>query len=230
MDLLDLPVFWAIHYYLLVATEEQDSADLMEPFFGLSNQFTNDYYVEHFDKTPCPYFRIPLPHGFAVEIEYALEPDSETRFIIDNDDWDSSIVLGYHSGHFALPALQWSEVVRIGTCISKTAETLLHRRSGLLLLFPGAYITQSDDTNIVKSSLCKAWDNLGLVNRTSIPQLVNNVIAYCSVATKWWRDAELGWINDSRYSLRNPNTRMCEFDPVRFKRLQDFFEMVDAYS
>jgi len=229
-DLLALPVFWAIHYYLLAGTDEDDSADLMQPFFGLSNQFVNDYYVEHFDKTPWPYFRIPLPGGFAVEVEYAIDLNSETRFVIDNDDWDSSVVLGYCSGHAALPALQWSEVADVGRCIFATAGNPVHRRSGLLLLLPGGCITERDDEEAVRCTLCEAWDELKLVPSGGICELVDNVIASCSADTRWWRDAELGWINDSPHSLRNPDTKMCEFAPRKYERIQEFFAMVAAHS
>ena len=44
--------------------------------------------------------------------------------------------------------------------------------------------------------------------------------------TVWFKDEELGWINDDKYSFRNPETQMTMFSRTRFDRLKAFFQVL----
>lgn len=153
-DLLDSPLFWAMWYYLHVGTDDVDSSELMQPFFGVSNEAVNSFYLKTISKSepdaPWVRIRIPVANGFSVAVEFAGEPYCEDRYILSHDSWESSVLLGYYSGHFALPALRWHEVRWIDWCVRKKAiGSDTHRRSSLLLMFPAVYLNSQDDVNEV---------------------------------------------------------------------------------
>jgi hypothetical protein len=233
-DLLGNPLFWAMWYYMHIGTEERDSAELMEPFFGLSNEEVNQFYVANFSRddphAPWLSIKLPLPDGFSLSVEFA-ETYSEDRYTLSHADWNSSVLLGYHSGHFALPALRWNEVAAIGRCAALTSLDENHRRVALLLFFPGVYLTDMDTIAEVRSTLIAAWETLGLVKQTHIQEMVDQIIDGKVIDDlRWWRDPDLGWINDGRYSLRNPRTRMCEFDKAKFERISAFLSMLERFA
>ena len=90
-----------------------------------------------------------------------IEFDSdEHRYVLSNDSWKSTVALGYHSGHFALPAFRWQEIKSIGRFIAEFAVDPWHRRSGLLLFFPGVYLTSEDDIGEVRSSLLRRREKI----------------------------------------------------------------------
>jgi ribulose bisphosphate carboxylase small subunit len=226
-DLLASRLFWAMWYYLQIGTDDQDGSELVQTLFGVSNDDVNQFFLTEIDpdkaKERSICVRIPLRRGFALGIEFDSD---EHRYVVSNDSWKSTIVLGYHSGHFALPAFRWQEIKSIGRFIAKFAIDPWHRRSGHLLFFPGVYLTSEDDIDEVRVSLLREWQTLGAANMEQVGMLVDQIIDNLTNEILWHNDSELGWTNNGRYSLRNPETRMCAFDLEKFRRISEFMDMV----
>lgn len=225
-DALTDPRFWAMHYYLLIGTEEIDTGELIEPFFGVSNETVNDYYVREFDisgpEEIWPYLEVSVRDGCTVQVEYAGTA-SETRFYINHEKWSQPVCLGYESGHFALPAFRWSEVEAI-----RRACAGINAARALLLVFPAVWICTVDDANEIRSALVEAWGQIGVIKSDRLEELANQIIEHRSAEVRWWTDPRLGWITDGQYSFRNPKTLMCEFYEDRFAKVAAFLAGIET--
>ena len=229
-DLLTQPAFWANHYAPLLGTEDEEFTEFVEPIFGVSADTAWAYYKEQLlnPRLPWPYLRVPLPEGFAAEVELADEPNHETRFAVEHPDWPTRVVLGYESGHAALPALRWREVVRIASCAGPVPGIENPRAAALLLFLPGASVTDDDDPGEVRAALLRAWRDASAARPGHLGELADQVVANITSSARWRRDPVLGWVNDRDISLRNPQTRMCSFDAERFRRVRQFTEMRES--
>jgi hypothetical protein len=222
--------FWATHYYLLLAEEEHDSEELVEPIFGVSSEAVETYYLKELVRPAAkgsPHW-LDLLAGARVGVEYAGDGDggTEVRFLVNRDSWEGSELLGYDSGHFALPAFRWPELEAIhrAVAVSDPAKAA----AAALLLFPATYVTNDEDSGRIQEHLVSWWRTLGFARPEFVERLACNTAAYRSVPeVRWHLDATLGWINDSVYSLRNPQTRMCAFEERRFLRVKEFMTEVD---
>ncbi len=220
-DALADPRFWAMHYYMLIGTEEVDTGEFIEPFFGVSNEEVNKYFLREFNPRnlgePWSYVEVTVSNGFAVRVEYTAE-NCETRFLINHPDWQEAVCLGHESGHFALPAFRWSEVAAIGR-----AATGVDAARAMLLMFPAVWLRKEDGIEEVRATLVEAWSQLGVAMPNRLREMVEQTTGDANVGIRWWNDPQLGWINDGRYSFRNPETRMCRFDEDRFAKVAGFF-------
>ena len=104
----------------------------------------------------------------------------------------------------------------------------LYGVSRALLLFPAVYLTSERDLAAAKQHLQRWWSDLPYVQLSNPAVLVENIVAYRhNPQVRWWEDEELGWINDSLYSFRNPKTRMCAFAERRFARVKQFLASIE---
>jgi hypothetical protein len=224
-----LPEFWASHYYLLIEDEEYESNELIQPFFGISCEAVEHFYSEtlvYSDGDPfAEPVRLPLIHGFSLEVENADCGDRghEERYFINHSSWEKPELLGYQSPHSALPAFRWSEIELISNALHKDSRPI-EGAIALLLLFPAVWLTSGENVSSVSERLKREWNNLSLIDASIFDRLVSNIID-CTPVTEiaWWEDRELGWINDGQYSFRNPKTLMCEFAERRFRHVSEFF-------
>src|SRR6185295_3540078 len=102
--------FWAAHYYLLLADDEHDSAELIQPLFGISAEKLYEYYFNELvkpDGQATPIW-LPLGNGYQVGVEYAEcgEDGHEVRYFLGHSDGSAPELLGFDSPHFALPAFR----------------------------------------------------------------------------------------------------------------------------
>jgi hypothetical protein len=226
---LQKPEFWATHYFLLIGDEENESSDLVQPIFGIEANKLYKYY-ESFVKPPesARMLSVGLDGGFGVGVAYVDcgESGNEMRFYITHSAPYHEL-LGHDSPHFALPAFRWEEVKKIHASVKdKTIAA-----AAALLVFPATYITVEDSESDVSSHLSQWWKDLPYVKVTNISTLVRDVIANRTVSEiKWWIDPKLGWINDGRYSFRNPKTLMCEFSETRFERMHQFLSALQTVA
>src|SRR5262245_35727818 len=203
--------FWAAHYYLLLAAEERESSDLVEPLFGLPNSALEAYYFGQLvrPESDAHPLWLPLRDGYSAGVEYADCGDDghEVRFFLSHESWDEPELLGFDSPHFALPAFRWDELVLLHAALA----TQVDRRApaAALLLFPAVYVTAADMSYDVKEHLQEWWRTLTYLSPADPELLVRNVVAYRdNPDVRWRKDEKLGWINDSIYSFRNPNAHM----------------------
>jgi hypothetical protein len=210
---------------MLIGTQDVDTGDFFEPFFGVSNKAVNDYFLREFDQRGpdevWPYLEVSVRDEFTVQVEYA-GTTCETRFYINHLDWPEPVCLGYESGHFALPAFRWCEVAAIGR-----AGTGIDAAHALLLVFPAVWLGPKDARKAVQSTLVEAWRALAVAKSERLQEMVSQHIEHRTAEIRWWEDARLGWINDGRYSFRNPKTLMCDFEADRFTKVTAFFAGID---
>jgi len=214
--------FWAAHYYLLLADDEHDSAELIQPLFGISAEKLYEYYFNELvkpDGQATPIW-LPLGNGYQVGVEYADcgEDGHEVRYFLGHSDGSAPELLGFDSPHFALPAFRWQELVHFRNVLGPELGNL-----AATLLFAGTYITDADDLEEVVSLLSSWWVSHPILPTSRSTLVAQNAAGYRHVSGfRWWRDEKLGWVNDCAYSLRNPSTRMRPFSAERFDRVQRF--------
>ena len=235
--LLDNPLFWATYYHELLPTEEADNADCIEPYFGVSATAVNQFFLDELcvrrfaepsgSAMPWVSIAIDLPENFMLQIVFADDSEYEERYLLQHPTWSEPELLGYASGSFALPALRWREVVQSATCCFDPMGSLRPSPTALALLFPAIWITPADDYNEIYATLAAAWRALGIVRAAAIESFVTQIMAHNAIDVRWRYDQTLGWINDSLYSLRNPNTRMRPFDAQHFARLEQFRHLLE---
>ena len=220
---LTSPAFWAAHFYLLLGTRERNARDFLKPFFGVSFAEMHEFYESQVERPDGTGDLISLDAGdtAAVALEYADCGDdgSEQRFFITTDAWDDWELLGYNSAHFALPAFRWEEIEGIGA-----REPL-----AFTLLLPAVAWPGTEDA---LRTVERAWRDHPFVRTKDAAGLAQQIADHLYPATelKWWHDPGLGWINDGRYSFRNPKTRMGAFSRERFDRTREFFAAVGIQS
>jgi hypothetical protein len=160
-----------------------------------------------------------LPGGFRLKLEFTEE---ENLYLLTNSKWTSDVVMGFHSGHFALPAFRCREVLQIAAATDWRSA---------LLFYTGAYVTKDDHESEMIPFLASAWEHAGLVKSCESAELAHQLLELSmDAATTWHRDQQLGWINNGEYSYRNPKTRMVAFEPGRFLKLRAFTDMLDRHS
>lgn len=217
---LDIPVFWALHYYLLSRSEDRDETELAEELFGIPSKIINDYYLDRFmsgkHTKPWPYFTVPIDASRFIEVEYAEGAEYQTRFKLGDEQ--GSITVGYNSGHFSLPSLRWIELMQIAnTCL----ETK-HRCQSVLLLFPGIYLSEAECVDASRE-LEACFAKLRLFEQSNRLQLVTNVVANCSISCSWRQDPQLGSVCDGIYAQRNPKSLLSNLRAEEFARIKRFF-------
>jgi hypothetical protein len=117
---LDEPEFWAIQASRHLAAEEVDDPGF--EWFGVPSDVASEWYEStidcHIRSGVWPYIRIDLPGDRYIELEMAGGVEYQDRVWIGTSSGASRVLLGYHSGHFSLPALRINEVMWL---TSKTA-------------------------------------------------------------------------------------------------------------
>ena len=223
---LQRPEFWAAHYYLLIADDEHDSQELVEPIFGFTDTQITDYYLNELvqpDEIASPLW-LPLGRDFSVGVVYADCGDdgNEVRYLLDHPSWSEPELIGFDSPHFALPALRWEEIVLLHSAMR--ADNALEASAVALLMFPATYLTSAAQQAEAQNWLTAWWKNFPVIQPKAIETLVRNIVAYRTVPeVRWWHDAALGWITNDVNSLRNPDTRMRPLSQQRFERVRDVF-------
>lgn len=163
-----------------------------------------------------------------IEVEYSCTVEYQTRYKIITNNVGESILMGYESGHFSLPGFRWQEIERIASCHRQVSNSLSSAEC-LLLLFPAVYV-YDDDIEKVKDSLCQAWQQLGIVNEKHLSKLVSNIIANRTVESMLWQHSEeFGWINNSPYSQRNPDSKLSEMPKHGWMLIERFFQTIEGF-
>jgi hypothetical protein len=235
-DLLERPDFWACRYCHLMKTTAEDVKGVIEPFFGVTRAQLDSFWNTHLpepgedDSHPKPCFDFSFPEGFVLRAKREAG-GSGYEYYLAHQDWPRETYLGHDNEHWALPLLRWEEVVQLDRCLAETATTKIHRRVGLLFYFPTVWLAHHEQNAAIATAISSAWCRLGIGNplyRTRFAEWMMKTQQLDNVL--WWIDSELGWVNDGRYSFRNPKTLMCKFDRIRFERVAAFFAVVEKHT
>lgn len=236
-NLLRRPEFWAVHYYGLLWDDEHDWSEMVERIFGVTADAANRFYADHLvhpdDDHQPPRILLPLFDGFAVRVDFVDggEGDGhEVRYALDRETWQEPELLGYDSGHHALPAFRWVEIDALSRALRETGHTEVESATALLVLYPSVWLTRADDPAQVAKRLSEAWSALEFLRIRDPAALVSCCTAGTVDDLIWRQDVELGWINDGGYSLRNPPPHLSElpaFAVRRYRRLREFLSSVE---
>jgi hypothetical protein len=161
----------------------------------------------HWDAGVWPFILLPVNDRF-VEIEFATGVEHQQRVWLE-DGTGQRVLMGYHSGHFSLPSFRIGEITKLG-------RSLRAHPSAALLLLPGAYIC-TDDT--LPRDIVAEWvRQVPGIKPDFVPKLVESLLANRVPDLRWKLDERFGWINNWKYSQRNPDSPMSilGFDDFRF--------------
>jgi hypothetical protein len=223
MELTKQPAFWAAHLWNVtrgpLAGGDPEIADRA---FGIAADAIEAFYLQELsNEQDWPYFHIPLHSGYAVEVEYANEPeDHQVVYRVCQKEGASPICVGKSGGHWQLPAFRWAELLEIGQAACPSAIAVL-------LLLPSAWITRDDTVAEIRRQLIAAWESLNLVPHSQVILLVEQLIASSQSDVRWRRHERLGWINDGENSRRNPDSPVC-LNAREFSALLAFFNAMRA--
>ncbi|MFN7922738.1 MAG: hypothetical protein U0Q16_21715 [Bryobacteraceae bacterium] len=214
-DMLDDPAFWAIWMPL-----HFDCEDVPEPSlaWGLTSEEADAEYADRFQSSwnagVWPFVRLRIDDSLRyVEIEYASGVEHQNRVWIGVDG-GQRVLLGYDSGHFSFPAMRIQELLNL-------AERMGSHVSAPLLLLGGAYLVEGDvfPTEAVTRWLLRSPGFHGRYVDAMVAELARNVVSELT----WEFTERSGWINNWRYSQRNPGSAMSILSPEDFRFILDFF-------
>jgi hypothetical protein len=204
------PAFWAIQMSLHAASDV-----FPDPLvgWGFSQEDETRAYQRllepHWDAGIWPFILLPV-NGRFVEIEFATGAEHQERVWL-GDGTGRRVLMGYHSGHFSLPSFRLAEVLTL-------EKSLRAHPSAALLFLTGAYICTDD---ALPRDIVTEWvKQLPGIKQDFGRKLVESLLANRVPDLQWKLDERLGWINDGRYSQRNPDSPMSvlSFDDFRFIR------------
>jgi hypothetical protein len=206
--------FWAIWMPLHL-----DCDALPEPSkaWGLSNDKAEIEYLARFqtywDSGTWPYVRLGLPKSRYVEIEYAAGIEHQNRVWIGAKG-GRRVLLGYDSGHFSFPTMRIQEVLDL-------AQRIEGDGAASLLLLAGAYLIEGQS---FPSDAARRWlrQSPGFNEKymdAILIELANNVVP----ELRWEFKEEFGWINNGRYSQRNPKSPLSILSTEDFDFVREFF-------
>ena len=214
--LLDTPGFWAMQVAFGFESETVDDPAL--EWFGFDTPSLDAWYAEHIQRHqqagawPC--VRVPLPGARYIQYEMAAGVEQQDRIWIGDDAGQHRVLLGYQSGHFSLPALRPQELSWLAAQTGSAASNLLWLRA--------AYIDAGDaGTRSLAQAVVAGLPGL-LPGKAS--EMADTLIDGMTVQNlAWTSDPRHGWINDGKYSQRNPDSRLSTLEAEDFAYLRDFF-------
>jgi hypothetical protein len=215
--LVGAPEFWAMQVVLDFGTEEVDDPPL--EWFGMESQALDAWYAQHIDRHLKAgvwlFVRVPLPGSRYIEYEMTAGVEYQDRVWIGDDAGRHRVLLGYHSGHFSLPALRPEELSWLAAQTDGGIANLMWLRA--------AYFNKDDATSMraLAHTVISALPGL---RAGKAPEMVNALFENRTVpGVKWQLDAQHGWVNNWKYSQRNPQGPMSVLEAEDFAYVRDFF-------
>jgi hypothetical protein len=209
------PEFWATQLDVHYSSEEVEEPGL--EWLGVTQQDAADWYETQIQaplsRGVWPYVRVLLPASRYIELEMAGGTEYQDRVWIGNLAGEQRFLLGYHSGHFSLPALRLQEV-------SYLAE-LTHGIPANLLWLSAAYLENGADPLALATRLASGVP--GLIKGKAAVMAQALLQRICVDGLIWVNDPARGWINNKAYSQRNPESHLCTLNQKDFEYIRQFF-------
>jgi len=214
-QVLDEPEFWAMQAALHCMSEGVD--DPAAEWLGVRPDAANDWYESrvnsHILAGRWPYLRVSLPESRYIELEMAGGVEYQDRVWIGQLSGSQRVLMGYHSGHFSLPALRAAEVSWIARSTEFGASNLLWLST--------AYLEDATELLSLAESLVSHVPGLLYGKEGAMSQaLLSNLVVD---GLSWTPDPGLGWVNNWSYSQRNPQSRLTVLKPRDFTYIRPFF-------
>jgi hypothetical protein len=209
------PEFWAIWMPLhLVESDDLPEASLA---WGLTRDEKKSAYARIFKSNWSsglwPYVRFGLPQRRYIEIEYAAGIEYQNRVWIGAEG-GPRVLLGYDSGHFSFPSLRIRELVDLAMNIDG------HPAAPLLLL-EGAYLLEGEPFPAEQVERCLR-QSPGF-QETYLDLIVSGLGEHAVPGLSWTLTEDRGWINNWKYSQRNPASTMSILRLEDFGFIREFF-------
>jgi hypothetical protein len=214
------PMFWATWLGFHVTCDEVEEPH--EYFWGVSQEAVNDYYrrtfEDYFQSGRSPYLSLQLDDSRYLELESSASVEYQDRFWIGDRATGKRALLGYHSGHFSLPAFRTEEANALASALISRAAL---KPAGLLPM-TGCYRGEGDawPSDLIKR-LAAEVPGIRPGTTTALEAALSQRAFVPSI--RWERDAISGWINNSPYSQRNPNSTMSVLTADDFRFIERFF-------
>jgi hypothetical protein len=160
-----------------------------------------------------PYVRVVLPSARYIELEMAEGVEYQDRIWIGDQSDKQRVLLGYHSGHFSLPALRPEEV--------RWLAEATHADVSNLLWLTATYLEEGADLLALANALASKLPGILPGKAGTVAQVLHSNQEIADL--KWVRDMELGWINNWIYSQRNPSSLLSNLDKEGFAYIRSFF-------
>ena len=218
-SLLSDPRFWAFHLHSSLQSDDVEEPDRM--YFDLSEEDVSGFHDheihEHFHSGIWPFARIALPDSRYIEVEFAADAEYQNRFWIGGKA--DRVLLGYDSGHFSLPAVRLAEV----RALARAAKPSWHA----LLMIAGCDTAGYAplEVELIEQLLGQLP---GFRKDLAGPAAVSILERRSLKESKWTEDPALGWINDSRYSQRNPSGPMTILSHEQLRYIRSFFQKLES--
>jgi hypothetical protein len=214
-DVLREPEFWAIQLDTHFVSEEVDYPAV--EWLGVQPEAMEKWYEKrihsHVLAGTWPYVRVVLPSARYIELEMAGGVEYQDRFWIGDPSGQRRVLLGYHSGHFSLPALRAEEVRWL-------AEATRADVSNLLWL-TATYLQQGADLLPLVTGLATQLPGILPGKAATVAQALHSNREIGDI--RWVRDSESGWINNWAYSQRNPSSLLSRLGQEEFAYIRSFF-------
>lgn len=191
--------FWVVQMWLYVGSEGLPEPPLA---WGFTKDAANMEYNRRFkalwDSRTWPFVQLPLTDSCYVELEYAAGVEYQTRVWI-GEHGGRRVLLGYDSGHFSFPTFRIQEVLAL-------ADRMGGHPSAPLLLLPGAYLMTGE---AFPTETVRRWVEQTPGLKMEFAQVIVDTLSKNVVGRLQWDfDETCGWINNWKYSQRNPKSPM----------------------
>ncbi len=207
--------FWALQLSVHFMSEDVDDPAL--EWLGVTPDAAEKWYEtrihQHIRNGLWPYVRVALPRTRYVELEMAGGVEPQDRLWIGDHSSGQRVLLGYHSGHFSLPALRLDEVRRLALESDSDMSNVLWLTT--LYLQPGEY-PLSFARDLIAKMPGMSPDKVETAAETLLANLAVEGL-------QWEQDDELGWINNWHYSQRNLNSLLSILEQRDFAYIKGFF-------
>ena len=153
-----------------------------------------------------------------VELEFAASIEYQDRFWIGQSQVPQRLLLGYHSGHFSLPAFRMEEILWFHDLLGRNPIY----RSATLLLMSACFL--QEPSGPARQVAIELFSDLPGVKAGVAQSMAKTFLDYLTVPDVCWqRDSDLGWINNGRYSQRNPRSTMSVLSHDDFVSILKYF-------
>jgi len=219
-DVLSDPVFWATQLSLTLGSDDVEEPN--EAYFGISTDQVNRYYRDVIDSRlgagVWPYIRLPVDDSKFVEIEFAASVEYQDRFWIGQSRIPHRALLGYHSGHFSLPAFRFEEILWFHELLGRSCQY----RTSVLLLMSACYV--QNPSGLPLELALDLFSYLPGVKPGASQLMAKTFLDNLTITNvNWQHDSDFGWINNWRYSQRNPRSTMSVLSRDDFAFITKYF-------
>ena len=192
---LDDPLFWPVHLGTCLRGEGAQRAA-----FGADWDAAMELYRVLSAHHEWPVFSVPLGSGHTIYVVYRnIEGDQGVDYLIHHPAWPAAEILAVDDGNFMGPGTAWLEL--LSAARQSAPKGVDDTDARLLLLFPTLGDAQLPDDAAVP--LTAALAALTLIEEpTEVAGMLLQNQGQWEPAH--WRLADAVWINDGRYSYRNP--------------------------